>query len=83
MNTKYFISHGDKLDLGNNLSLLLHIHSGTVTCLNCEPGEMIRKLKRSDEKQISTEKNNIESERRKRNQSIKTKYVKFLFFFKF
>ena len=78
-NNKCPISHGDKLDLGNNLSLLLHIHPGSVTCIHCEPAEMIRKLKERNEKQISTEKKNIESERRKRNQSMKTKYLKSFF----
>lgn len=44
------IKHGDVLNLGESIGLLLHIHSGSITCINCEPGEVIEKFKRDREK---------------------------------
>lgn len=50
------LQHGDKLFLDKAICLLLHIHQGSNTCINCEPGEIMHKLKLEKESLISNEK---------------------------
>jgi hypothetical protein len=49
-NQSYPLSHYDKLKIGQNICLLIHIHNGTTTCIGCEPGKLKIKLKISKEK---------------------------------
>ena len=42
---KYPLNHCDRLDIGSSVTLLIHIHSGSITCVHCEPGEVMQKLK--------------------------------------
>lgn len=46
------LKHGDNLCFGKAIFLLIHIHEGSNTCINCEPGEVMHKLKL--EKEILT-----------------------------
>lgn len=69
------IVHNDKLRVGQNC-LLLHIHAGTTTCVNCEPGEVMAKLEKNTSSGTSTRsKANIENTRREANREMKKKYT--------
>lgn len=46
------LKHGDRLSFGKVVALLIHIHEGSNTCINCEPGEVMHRLKL--EKEILT-----------------------------
>lgn len=41
------MGHGDKLLIANLYELLIHIHAGSNSCVECEPGEAILKLNKS------------------------------------
>ena len=41
--TSFPLSHNDELVLGNT-KMTLHIHPGTATCDDCEPGIVMAKL---------------------------------------
>ena len=47
---KRIIKHGDKLKIGLSVCLLVHIHSGSDSCISCEPGEAMLRLKLEKEK---------------------------------
>ena len=47
--TQVEVKHGDILGIGNLVDLLVHIHSGSVSCSNCEPGEVMLRLKKEKE----------------------------------
>lgn len=68
------IKHGDKLRIGNKIALLLHIHEGTNTCINCEPGEVIHRLKLEKESKSLCLEKNKEELRRENVKLIKKKY---------
>jgi len=42
--------------------MLLHIHTGSITCVKCEPGEVIAKLKKDEESARSWRKNEQDKE---------------------
>ena len=70
-NKRHLIKHGDKLRIGKN-SILLHIHKGSITCINCEPGEVMEKFKKENHnvKQHNYER---EANRRTTNRELKKK----------
>lgn len=72
-NEKYPIKHGDRLDLGTSVTLLLHIHNGSNTCVQCEPGEMMQKFKLEREALERMCQVNLETERREINKQLKKK----------
>lgn len=72
-NESMSLVHGDKLKIGQN-ELLLHIHAGSTTCNNCEPGEVIARLAKTNKKTMETENTaNTESLRRETNRELKKK----------
>jgi hypothetical protein len=79
-NQNYEVKHLDKLSLGesNSVILSLHIHSGINTCIGCEPGEIMHKIKSEKEKTviINDFAKNKEHLRRDTVKSIKKKYQK-------
>ncbi|RNA43431.1 angiogenic factor with G patch and FHA domains 1 isoform X2 [Brachionus plicatilis] len=71
------LRHGDKLLLGKSVALLVHIHEGSNTCINCEPGEVMHKLQLKKESIIENEKKfsyDRENIRRENVKLIKSKY---------
>ena len=80
------INHCDKLKIGSSFEFSLHIHSGMDSCIRCEPGEIMHKLKLEKynlDSAISTL--NIKSKdeiRREKIKSIKKKYLLIFYDFK-
>ena len=75
-NKKFKIMHGDMLRIGRN-KMLLHIHVGSTTCVRCEPGEVMAKLKRESELARSgrpQRQQDRESYRRETNRELKKKH---------
>ena len=70
---KYPLNHYDRLDIGSSVSLLIHIHSGSITCVHCEPGEVMEKFKSEQKHQQLCGKMSAEETRREINKSIKKK----------
>jgi len=71
---KYPLNHCDRLDIGSSVTLLIHIHSGSITCVHCEPGEVMQKLKSEQKQQkFNSGKMSAEETRREINKSIKKK----------
>ena len=66
------VKHGDVLKISNT-KLLLHIHNGANTCINCEPGEVMSKA--AGKQETETIMTTVEKEklRRSRNLEIKKK----------
>ena len=69
------IGHGDRLRIGYN-ELILHIHSGSTTCINCEPGEVIARLNKIESENLKEINNKVNTEnlRRHTNREMKKKY---------
>jgi hypothetical protein len=75
------LKHHDKVRLGDSVCLSLHIHTGQNTCINCEPGEVMHKLKLEKEKstvnaEFAKTKVNLDKQRKETAKSIKKKYIK-------
>lgn len=70
-NEKVQIKHLDKVLFGNTICLSLHIHPGQVTCIGCEPGEVMLKYKT---RSCASLKPDLESSRKETLNSIKKKY---------
>lgn len=71
-NKRFSITHNDKLKIGNN-TLLLHVHAGVTTCLDCEPGHVMKKYEKIKfNEKLDTV--NIEISRREINREMKKKY---------
>ena len=70
------LSHGDKLGIGNHVILLIHVHQGSITCINCEPGEVMHKFKLEEEERMKKIqfKSDPEVSRREVNKLIKKKF---------
>lgn len=71
----YQLNHGDNLRIGK-CKLLLHIHEGTETCNECEPGQVQAELsiKNPMEKYKVLTKEEKEKERRRELKQIKKKF---------
>ena len=69
------LKHGDLLRVSETV-FLLHIHSGTNTCINCEPGEVMAKASKQESNLIGPTLSAADKEklRRNRNLEIKKKY---------
>lgn len=68
------IKHGDVLRVGDSFSLLLHIHLGSNTCIGCEPGEVMSKLKlQNDQQKGEIQSKSKEEARKETNRLIKKK----------
>lgn len=74
-NKQHSLAHGDNLRIGKN-TFLLHIHKGSTTCINCEPGEVMAKLDQCKSEIKSS--NDIENSRRETNRELKKKYTKLI-----
>lgn len=74
-NEANYLNHGDTLTVSNT-KILLHIHNGNVTCIKCEPGEVMSKLSKINEPvQVLT---SVEKEKIRRNMNLEIK-KKFVF----
>lgn len=67
------INHGDTIKIIDT-SILLHIHQGLNTCINCEPGEVMSKLSQNAQKTEFLTAKEKEKLRRERNKELKKKY---------
>ncbi|CAF0943482.1 unnamed protein product [Brachionus calyciflorus] len=77
LNEEIELSHGDTLKIGDAIKLLIHIHEGSCTCINCEPGEVMHKLKQEKlkmMKNIQMNEKTKEDLRRENVKLIKSKY---------
>ncbi len=79
INERIQINHNDKLKIDDTFEFSLHIHSGMDSCIKCEPGEMMHKLKlEKDNLESAISTLNIKSKdelRREKIKSIKKKYL--------
>lgn len=51
------MKHGDRVGFGEgSFELLVHIHSGSLSCSSCEPGEVMSQIKQQQEKERLLEK---------------------------
>jgi len=76
-NKSYHIAHNDLIQIGENC-LRLHIHAGTTTCIDCEPGEVMAKLNekrrlQQNSAKTTCSKNSVERQRREINKDMKKK----------
>jgi hypothetical protein len=75
------IKHLDKMWLGKSICLSLHIHTGQNTCVNCEPGEVMHKLKLEREKLNENAQHNyqtradLDKQRKEATKLMKKKFV--------
>lgn len=67
------INHGDIVKIIDT-TILLHIHQGLNTCINCEPGEVMSKLSLNAQKSEYLSGKEKEKLRRERNKELKKKY---------
>lgn len=71
------IKHGDEVNLSDVVTLLIHIHWGSNSCPNCEPGEVMSRFKQEKER-LEREMNLLnltrEEARKETLKSIKKKY---------
>ncbi len=75
-NERYDIKHGDLLKVSTT-TILLHIHNGANTCINCEPGEVMSKASKQELNVVEPLLSAAAKEklRRNRNLEIKKKLV--------